>query len=226
MEPSAVSSVGNLEVDEMMDATEELRNSAVEEKRVMYSKLRTERERTTFAVMMKMTSEALNNVRKEFFMRDDSVDLHEFVYIIQKHLSGRGPTDERFEFASKEKQEFALNVYELFNEIDVNGDGGCEWMEFTQFVVDKASFLNKKLKVTTIPMYYETTPMLDSSSQIRHRHEMTKMVDMSILGHVAIAEEMQNRIFVLDARTGGYIENHKGDIRTEASPISMAFVGN
>lgn len=213
------------EVDEMLEATDELRAIAIDEQRMMYSKLRTERERTTFAVMMKMTSEALNNVRKEFFMREDSVDLHEFVYIIQKHLSGRGPaTDERFEFASKEKQEFALNVYELFNEIDVNGDGGCEWMEFTQFVVDKASFLNKKLKVTTVPLYYESTPVLDPSSQTRHRHEMTKMVDMACLGHIAVAEEQQNRIFILDARNGAYIENHKGDIKTEASPISMAFV--
>ena len=212
-----------------MEATEDLRNLDLQEQRIMYSKLRTQRERTTFAVMMKMTSEALNNVRKEYFMREDDVDLHEFVYIIQKHLSGRGPPkpgteDERFDFSSKEKQEFALNVYELFNEIDVNGDGGCEWMEFTQFVVEKASFLNKKLKVTNVPSYFESTSLLDPNSQVRHRHEMTKMVDMASLGQIAVSEEQINRIFVLDARTGAYIENHKGDIKTEASPVAMAFV--
>ena len=113
-------------VTEMLAATEKLR--VQDETYETYCKLRNEREKTTFAMMMKMNPEALTAVRKEFFMREDSVDINEFIYIIQKHLSGSASTnEERFDLRTKEKREFALNVCELFKEIDVNGDGGLEW---------------------------------------------------------------------------------------------------
>jgi hypothetical protein len=60
-----------------------------DESRELYSKLRNEREKVTFSMMMKMNPEALTAVRKEFFMREDAVKLHEFMYIIEKHLSGK-----------------------------------------------------------------------------------------------------------------------------------------
>lgn len=100
-----------------------------EESRDIYSKLRNEREKSTFSMMMKMNPEALTAVRKEFFMREDRVKLPEFIYIIQRHLSGGAQTLEKdfHSMDTDDKREFGLNMCELFKEIDVNGDGDLEW---------------------------------------------------------------------------------------------------
>ncbi len=91
-----------------------------------YSKLRNEREKATFSMMMRMNPEALTNIRKEFFARRDSVTLDEFIYIIQVHLINR-KGDHSFVMSSAEQREFGTNMYELFKDIDVNGDGQLEW---------------------------------------------------------------------------------------------------
>jgi hypothetical protein len=91
-----------------------------------YSKLRSDREKATFSMMMKMNPDALTNIRKEFFAREDSVTLDEFIYIIQKHLVNR-KGDDSFVMATAEQREFGTNMYELFKDIDVNGDGQLEW---------------------------------------------------------------------------------------------------
>lgn len=91
-----------------------------------YSKLRNEREKATFSMMMRMNPEALTNIRKEFFARRDSVTLEEFMYIIQKHLINR-KGDKSFVMTTPEQREFGTNMYELFKDIDVNGDGQLEW---------------------------------------------------------------------------------------------------
>ena len=100
-----------------------------EESRELYSRLRNEREKTTFSMMMKMNPEALTAVRKEFFMREDKVKLAQFIYIIQKHLFGGSSNieDDLYSMQTNEKREFGLNMCELFKEIDVNGDGDLEW---------------------------------------------------------------------------------------------------
>lgn len=91
-----------------------------------YSKLKSDREKATFSMMMKMNPDALTNIRKEFFARRDSVTLDEFIYIIQKHLVNR-KGDDSFVMETPEQREFGTNMYELFKDIDVNGDGQLEW---------------------------------------------------------------------------------------------------
>jgi hypothetical protein len=66
-----------------------------------YSKIRSEREKATFAMMMRMNPEALTKIRKEFFVRNDEINLHEFIYIIQKHLNKSFDPDEKREFGMK-----------------------------------------------------------------------------------------------------------------------------
>jgi hypothetical protein len=113
------------ELQALVDQVEARKRDA----RELYSKLRNERERVTFSMMMKMNPEALTAVRKEFFMREDKVKLHEFIYIIQKHLLVNGGTQDEDLFGTQttEQRTFAFNMCELFNEIDVNGDGDLEW---------------------------------------------------------------------------------------------------
>lgn len=106
-----------------IEATEKLRREGT---RAAYSLLRNEREKATFAMMMRMNPEALTAVRKEFFAREDAVKLEEFIYIINKHLiNKKGETG--FIMETAEQREFGTNMYELFKDIDVNGDGDLEW---------------------------------------------------------------------------------------------------
>ncbi len=104
-------------------ATEKLRNQA---KQNQYAALRNEREKATFSMMMKMNPEALTEIRKEFFARRDSITLDEFMYIMQKHLVNR-KGDGGFVMETPDQREFGINLYELFKDIDINGDGNLEW---------------------------------------------------------------------------------------------------
>lgn len=106
-----------------ISATERLR---AQMKQDDYSALKNEREKATFSMMMKMNPEALTNIRKEFFARRDSVTLDEFMYIINKHLVNK-KGDDRFVMETAEQREFGTNMYELFKDIDVNGDKMLEW---------------------------------------------------------------------------------------------------
>lgn len=114
-------------------ATEKLKNQA---KQNHYAALRNEREKATFSMMMKMNPDALTEIRKEFFAREDSITLDEFMYIMQKHLVNR-KGDNTFVMETPEQREFGINLYELFKDIDINGDGNLEWQ-----VIFDLSFLN------------------------------------------------------------------------------------
>ena len=114
---------GDARLKEAIEATERLRREASQ---AAYSTLRNQREKATFAMMMRMNPEALTAVRKEFFAREDAVKLDEFIYIINKHLINKNG-DGAFVMETDEQREFGTNMYELFKDIDVNGDGDLEW---------------------------------------------------------------------------------------------------
>mmetsp|Transcript_9483 Transcript_9483/g.20785 ORF Transcript_9483/g.20785 Transcript_9483/m.20785 type:complete len:1383 (-) Transcript_9483:151-4299(-) len=181
-----------------------------------YSKLKNAREKATFSMMMKMNPAALTNIRKEFFARRDSVTLDEFIYIIQKHLVNR-KGDESFVMETPEQREFGTNMYELFKDIDVNGDGQLEWQEFTSFTVEKANLLNKRQKLTSIAHYHDSTHMLDPSAHYRHRHDISKFVEIPSLAQFAIVEDHKNSIFVFNSRLG----KHVATIPTESAPVAI-----
>ena len=89
-------------VNAAMEAVDALQRAA--ESRELYSKMRSEREKATFAMMMRMNPEALMNIRKEFFARRDAIDLDEFIFIIQKHLTKTSS------FETREQREFGMKM--------------------------------------------------------------------------------------------------------------------
>ena len=99
--------------------------------RTQYSKLRNAREQATFNLMMRMAPTALAAVRQEFFVRNDIVNLNEFIYIMTKHLLFQS-RPEPITISSVEQRDFVSDMYELFKEVDMNGDGSLEWEEFTK----------------------------------------------------------------------------------------------
>jgi len=109
-------------LEDAITATEQLTGILTQDE---YAAIRNEREKATFSMMMKMNPDALTKIRKEFFAREDSVTLDEFMYIMQKHLMGG--KENSFNMETPEQREFGLNMYELFKDIDINGDGNLEW---------------------------------------------------------------------------------------------------
>jgi WD40 repeat protein len=166
--------------------------------------------------MMKMNPAALTNIRKEFFAREDEISLEEFIYIIQKHLVNK-PGDDSFVMETPDQREFGLNMYELFKDIDVNGDGMLEWQEFTSFTVEKANLLNKRAKLTSIAHYHDSSRSLDPSATYRHRHDISKFVNIPLMGQFAMLEDHKNAIYVFNSRQGKHIST----ITTDSAPIAV-----
>eukprot|EP01042_Synura_sphagnicola_P031858 gene31858-41000_t len=185
-----------------------------------YAKLRNEREKATFTMMMLMNPDALTNIRKEFFAREDAITLDEFIYIIQKHLVMGHREEEEFSMETPEQREFGINMYELFKDIDVNGDGQLEWQEFTSFTVEKANLLNKRAKLASIAHYYDSTSQLDASASYRHRNDISKFVNLRTLGQFAMLEDHKNAIYLFNSRKGAL----KQTIVTDSAPIAIESV--
>lgn len=203
--------------ENMHNLLHELHEHDQEQKRLDYSKLRNEREKATFTMMMKMNPSALTAIRKEFYSREDSIDLQTFIYIIQKHLMGGA--SHQYKFETKESREFGTNMYELFKDIDVNGDGDLEWQEFTSFVVEKANIINKRIKLASIPQYHDVTNTLDPSAYQRHQ-KIAKLAAIPTLGRFCMIEESRNAFFMFNSRTG----KHFKTVPLEASPIAIEHV--
>jgi WD40 repeat protein len=186
----------------------------------LYTALRSERDQATLSMMMRMNYAALSNIRQEFFIREDSVTMEEFIYISTKHLVqiNRGFSDPVKQ--EKEMRKFGSMMFELFKEIDVNGDGGMEWDEFSKFILDKASHLNKERASKNIRNYYDSSERLDTGIKLRRRNEIAHMCNISTLGHVAVSEEHKKAIWIYNTRNGESVTN----VQLTALPLVMEHV--
>lgn len=207
-------------LDDIIKATASLQKQSKRELLEYYSRLRNEREKATFSMMMRMNPRALTNIRKEFFLREDALELNEFLFVINKHLVNKDGSDD-FIMETPEQREFGTNMFELFKDIDVNGDGDLEWQEFTTFVVEKANLLNKRAKAATIAHYHDSTRNLDPSAEYRHRNDISKMVNIPALNQFCIAEDAKRSIWVFNSRLG----KHIATIHTDSAPIAMSTLG-
>jgi hypothetical protein len=175
--------------------------------------------------MMKLAPSALTAVRKEFFAREDDISLEEFIYIIQKHLlneSASSGTKGEAAMTAQERREFAGNMYELFKDVDVNGDGGMEWEELTKFIVEKANQLNKKIKLTSLSTYYDNSSVLDPAALTRHRNEYSALKPIPCLLNFAAIEDHRNAIFIYNSRNGALVTT----LTTDATPLAIENIEN
>ena len=58
--------------------------------------------------------------------------------------------------------------------------------EFTSFTVEKANLLNKRAKLTSIAHYYDSSDILDPSAKYRHRHDISKFINIPSLKQFAV----------------------------------------
>jgi hypothetical protein len=58
--------------------------------------------------------------------------------------------------------------------------------EFTSFTVEKANLLNKRAKLASIAHYYDSSSILDPSSKYRHRHDISRFINLPLAGNFAM----------------------------------------
>ena len=185
--------------------------------RTEYSKLRNAREQATFNLMMRMDPDALAAIRQEFFKRNDAVSLIDFIYIMSKHLIDFTSEDRKSIRNTREDRDFVMDMSELFKEVDVNGDGMMEWEEFTKFTVEKASLLNQKFVISTLPEYVDSTNLLDNIMRQFRRQNIFSMLSIPSIGSFAVLEEHKKNITIYHASNGREVTS----ISMESVPLAI-----
>ena len=70
-------------------------------------------------------------------------------------LTTTSPEMDPLEYCNLSTTDLVENLIELFREIDINGDGGLEWSEFTGYIVEKAfvfdQFVDEVIGVAAAP---------------------------------------------------------------------------
>lgn len=62
--------------------------------------------------------------------------------------------------------------------------------------------------------------MLDISARYRHRHDISRFINLPTIGQFALVEDHKNAIFIFNSRLG----KHVATINTESAPIAIACV--
>ena len=104
------------------------------------------KEKSGMDIMMSLEGSALNELRAQFEKKEqeegDGLDLPEFVETFLQFLK-----------PSKETRKYLVtDLVELFHQIDINGDGTCEWEEFTSYCVEAGLLATRRVK---IPLKYQ-----------------------------------------------------------------------
>lgn len=186
--------------------------TSIEQRQILYSRLKASRDHASFAIMMRMNPETLTSIRKEFFVREDAVKLKEFVYILKKYLANQVAINEI------ELKEFAANMMDLFKEIDVNGDENVSWIEFTSYIVEKAGSLKNHFRYSQIAHYQNSTRYLHPSSQQWRRFEYSKLCPLPNRQFAAI-EDLRKSIFIFNSKSGHL---HR-TVHTSAVPVAITY---
>jgi len=142
------------------------------------------------------------------FPKEGGLSLNEFVSTLLQYLD-YNKEDE------VEKIEVALDLIDLFKEIDVNGDETMEWEEFSNYIIELG--LVKKDKtgiVSDIKSYFASETLLDRE---KHENEIEKVhfFDFEKMKYVFVLEKDSSYFKVYDANTMTLIKNklaHKGAI--------------
>lgn len=95
----------------------------------------------------------------------------------------------------------------LFEEIDLNGNGVLEWDEFTNYVIEKATVLNNiKTKADEIKQYTKSPakPISAAGKGINYKFNnlLTKIVYISHMDKLAFYEEGNNEVMFMNPDSG------------------------
>ena len=94
----------------------------------------------------------INVLKNEFFIRNWEMRITEFILVVKEHLLSW-----QVDITNREIK-LIRSLANLFEEIDLNGNGVLEWEEFTNYIIEKATVLNNiKTKQDEIKVYTKST---------------------------------------------------------------------
>ena len=83
----------------------------------------------TLDLIMLMNSENLVSLKQQFAKFRNELDVYQFVSVMQQNLPHAA-------LSTNDRIALIANLKELFDQVDVNGDGRMEWSELTSFIVE------------------------------------------------------------------------------------------
>jgi hypothetical protein len=102
----------------------------------------------------------INVLKNEFFVRDWEMKITEFILVVKEHLLSW-----QVDISNRDIK-LIRSLANLFEEIDLNGNGVLEWEEFTNYIIEKATVLNNiKTKQDEIKMYTKSSVRPDRKFQ-------------------------------------------------------------
>ena len=81
-------------------------------------------------IMLQLGLERLKAFQ-QFWEENDGLEVTTFTQLIVDTLGGQLSDDEKYELVD--------GCVRLFAEVDINGDGGMDWSEFMQYMIDAVS---------------------------------------------------------------------------------------
>ena len=121
-----------------------------------------------------------------------SLDIKTFIAVMLHHLP-----------PPKDRVKMVRNLIELFKEIDVNHDGGLEWVEFTSHIIELGMVKKDRVFIDAIKNYYPSPSIKDG----KHDTEIEHMYYLDKLKHLIVMERDSKRFKVYNAKTGKFLWN-------------------
>ena len=180
-----------------------------------------------------LDAEKVASIQREFARhQDNAVDAKEFVRIMEDHLENFGVLREQMyqaidrnedELDAVTRADLLLNLRELFDEIDINGDGLMEWTEFTAFISEKAGLTNA-IGLDAITEYRQT-PNDPSALHTRKRSKpLHKCYYIQPLDAIATCDDCTPSVQLFSAENGSLLADlYSPDIA--GMPMAMEYVG-
>ncbi|KAH7820457.1 uncharacterized protein MONOS_7250 [Monocercomonoides exilis] len=150
------------------------------------------REQQIFAMnlMMELSNESMIRLKEQFEEKEIHVD--DFVALMEEHLP-----------ASFFDVAFVRNLVNLFEEIDVNGDGGMEWEEFTSFIIESALVVQTDKRRKKNFNYVADVQLTDSIGWMWYS---------PVLKRILCSEDHTNNVILIDPANGHQTQSLNGHI--------------
>ncbi|KAA6403956.1 MAG: hypothetical protein EZS28_000526 [Streblomastix strix] len=157
------------------------------------------RDQQLFAMnlMMELSSDSMVRLKTEFQSRE--IQMADFIMLMEEYLPNM-----YFD------ENCIRNLVNLFEEIDVNGDGGMEWDEFTQFIIESAFTVQSGNCGQKIYNFIADVQMTDRISFMSYS---------PITRRLYCAEEHTNNVIIINPTNGTHISTITGHTGTVTSCV-------
>ena len=184
-------------------------------------------------VMTCLDAEKVASIQREFVKHpDNAVDVREFVRIMEDHLENFGALREQMyqgvtrseeEIDKVTRTDLLLNLRELFDEIDINGDKLMEWTEFTAFIAEKASLTNA-IGLDAITEYREIVRDAGARRVKKRAKPFQQCYNVQPLDAVSALDDHLPVVYMYSAEDGSQLAELKS-AEVTGMPTAMEYVG-